>query len=287
MHTALENQGQTPSVIDYVFDNAGELAQRRYRELSALYDAQTVRHLKARGIARGWSCLEVGGGGGSIAAWLSSAVGDSGRVLATDIDPRFLHALSLPNLEVRRHDIRVEGLPEREFDLAHARLVLMHLPERELALQRMVRSLKPGGWVVIEEFDGLSILPDSAVNPGEEELKVLPAFYEVLIARGVEMCYGRWLPQRLRSCGLVKIGAEARLSVWQGCSPGTSLFKLNFEELRDEIVGSGLISEAEFKAEMERLEERDLLMLSPMMWTAWGQVPGDSRISTDASGSVL
>ena len=45
----------------------------------------------------------------------------SGRVLATDIDPRFLHTLSFPNLEVRRNDIRSD-LPLEEFDLAHARL---------------------------------------------------------------------------------------------------------------------------------------------------------------------
>ena len=32
-------------------------------------------------------CLEVGAGGGSIAHWLCQAVGPTGRVLATDIDP--------------------------------------------------------------------------------------------------------------------------------------------------------------------------------------------------------
>jgi hypothetical protein len=32
----------------------------------------------------------------------------SGRVLVTDIDPRFLEPLHLPNLEVRRHDIATE-----------------------------------------------------------------------------------------------------------------------------------------------------------------------------------
>jgi ubiquinone/menaquinone biosynthesis C-methylase UbiE len=35
--------------------------------------------------------------------------------------------------------------PEAAFDLVHARLVLMHLPEREKALHRMLTVLKPGG----------------------------------------------------------------------------------------------------------------------------------------------
>jgi hypothetical protein len=49
-------------------------------------------------------------------------------VLATDIEPsRFLERLAYANLEVRSHDIRYEGLSAQEFDLAHARLVLMDL----------------------------------------------------------------------------------------------------------------------------------------------------------------
>jgi ubiquinone/menaquinone biosynthesis C-methylase UbiE len=263
----------TPTSIEYVFDNDNESAEERYRELSALYDAQTVRHIEKRGIEEGWSCLEVGGGGGSIASWLCMRAGPTGRVVATDLEPRFLEALAYPNLEVHRHDIRYEGLPERQFDLAHARLVLMHLPGRELALQRMLASLKPGGWIVVEEFDNLSILPNSTANPGAEELKVIRAGMRVLTARGVELRYGRWLPRQLRNLGLVNVGAEASSSMWQGDSPGTRLYKLAFEELADPILRSGLISEAEFETDMRRLDELDFLMPSPMMWTAWGQVP--------------
>ena len=263
----------TPTSIEYVFDNDNESAEERYRELSALYDAQTVRHIEKRGIEEGWSCLEVGGGGGSIASWLCMRAGPTGRVVATDLEPRFLEALAYPNLEVHRHDIRYEGLPERQFDLAHARLVLMDLPGRELALQRMLASLKPGGWIVVEEFDNLSILPNSTANPGAEELKVIRAGMRVLTARSVELRYGRWLPRQLRNLGLVNVGAEASSSMWQGDSPGTRLYKLAFEELADPILRSGLISEAEFETDMRRLDELDFLMPSPMMWTAWGQVP--------------
>ena len=184
MHTVFDKQVPISPSAGYVFGNADERAKIRYRELSALYDMQTIRHLKQRGVDKGWSCLEVGGGGGSITSWLCARVGDHGRVLATDIDPRFLQFLTFSNLEVRCHDIRTEGLPEHQFDLAHARLVLMHLPERELALQRMLETLKPGGWVVIEEFDDLTIVPDSSVNPHEEELLVRRAFQHVLASRG-------------------------------------------------------------------------------------------------------
>lgn len=273
MHSALDKQAQVSTLNGYVLGNSDERAQARYRYLSALYDAQTIRHLKQRGVDKGWTCLEVGGGGGSITSWLCERVGEPGGVLATDIEPRFLHSLPYRNLGVRCHDICTEGLPERHFDLAHARLVLMHLAERELALQRMIRSLKPGGWIVLEEFDDLSILPDTLINPGEEELEVRGAFQHVLATRGVELRYGRLLPQRLRALGLVNVGAEANVSIWKGHSAGTKLLKLSCYELRDPIIASGLISQADFDAEMKRVDEQDFLMPSPMMWTVWAQVP--------------
>lgn len=258
---------------DYVFDSADEYAKQRYRELSTLYDAQTIRHLERIGIESGWHCLEVGGGGGSIASWMCERVGNESRVLATDIEPRFLRSLSFNNLDVRQHDIRVDALPEFKFNLAHARLVLMHLLGREIALQQMIDSLKPGGWIVVEEFDVLSIFPDSSPQPWEEPMNISRAFYEVMTSRGIDMRYGRRLPQQLRKRGLVNVGAEASMSIWQGDSPGTNMFKLSFEELADSILRSGLVSDAEFEADLKRLCQQDFRMLSPMMWTAWGQVP--------------
>jgi len=108
---------RTVEAAGYIFENGGKNAEARYHQLSRLYDANTIRHIERRGIDRGWSCLEVGGGGGSVASWLCLRVGVTGRVLATDIDTRFLRTLSYPNLGVRRHDICCEGLPKQEFDL--------------------------------------------------------------------------------------------------------------------------------------------------------------------------
>jgi Methyltransferase domain len=73
--------------------------------------------------------LEVGGGGGSVACWLSAQVGAQGRVVATDIDARFLNEIHEPNFEVWKHDIAVDDLPTGEFDLVHTRWVLQHLAD--------------------------------------------------------------------------------------------------------------------------------------------------------------
>ena len=257
----------------YLLDNGTKEAPTRFAVLSSLFDPGTIRHLKACGVSRGWNCLEVGGGGGSVASWLADRVGPTGRVLATDIDPRFLEALDLPNLEVRRHDIATDALPEGAFDLVHARLVLMHLPERKTALARMISALKPGGWLVDEEYDSCSMPPDGTVSPGEVLLQTQVAMSRLLEDGGVDRLYGRGLCGRLRAHGLVSIGAEARAFMWQSGSPGAALVRATYELLRDAMVDRNYITPQQFEEDIARLDDPDFLMPSPILWSAWGRRP--------------
>ena len=87
----------------YVLSHTADAAERARLALwEHSEDARTRRHLAALGLQPGWQCLEVGAGQGSIVCWLATQVGHQGRVVATDINPRFLTALQLPNVEVRR-----------------------------------------------------------------------------------------------------------------------------------------------------------------------------------------
>src|SRR4051794_21337233 len=135
----------------YLLDNALAQARERISAGAAWLDPWTTAQLEAIGVAPGWACLEAGAGGGSVTEWLCKRVGDQGRVLATDIDTRFVGELTYPNLDVRRHDITTDDVPESEFDLVHARLLLEHLPAHALALSKLVAALKPGGWLLVED----------------------------------------------------------------------------------------------------------------------------------------
>jgi len=160
-------------------------ASTRFAALSAIFDANTKQYLASRGVASGWHCLEVGAGGGSIASWMCTRVGPAGLVVATDIETRFLQGPKSRNLEVLEHDITRDPLPARAFDLIHSRMVLMHLPDRDEVLPRLVTALKPGGWLVCEEFDRLSAPADPTANPGEVVLKTHPAMGRLLVDQGV------------------------------------------------------------------------------------------------------
>jgi SAM-dependent methyltransferase len=257
---------------DYVFDNSATQATARFSALAAVFDPGTECHLSATGVANGWKCLEVGGGGGSIASWLCDRVGPEGQVLATDLDPRFLEQLAHGNLEVRRHDIVTDPLPEVAFDLVHARLVLSHLPDRDKALGRMVAALRPGGWLVVEEFD-VSLQPDPTVSPTERPLKIFSAIRAVMTNHGVDTLFGRRLAASVRSLGLLDMTAEGRTFMLQGRSAGIDFFCASAHQLRDEMFASGLISEAEFESDMELLDSPDLLIPTPIMWAVKARRP--------------
>src|SRR5690606_26923201 len=110
----------------YFFDHEWEHERERLRQLERFYDPLTHGNIERAGIQPGWRCLEVGAGGGSIAEWLAWRVGPTGRVLAIDLETRFIEHLAGPNLEVRRHRFGGEPLPENHFDLIHARAVMEH-----------------------------------------------------------------------------------------------------------------------------------------------------------------
>jgi ubiquinone/menaquinone biosynthesis C-methylase UbiE len=154
----------------YAFVNARAIQEQRLKLLSALLDEGTFRVLEQRGVQPGWRCLEIGAGGGSVAAWMCERVGPTGSVLATDLDTTVVGRLRHPNLEVRVHDVLSDELTEDEFDLAHARLVLAWLTDPSAALRRIAAALKPGGSLVIEEMDFLSPVPDPRVDPRDREL---------------------------------------------------------------------------------------------------------------------
>jgi 2-polyprenyl-3-methyl-5-hydroxy-6-metoxy-1,4-benzoquinol methylase len=257
----------------YVFDNSAVQATARFSALAAIFDPGTVYHLVSTGVANGWKCLEVGGGGGSIASWLCDRVGVEGRVLATDLDTRFLEKLAHPNLEILRHDIVKDSLPEAAFDLVHARLVLAHLPDRDKVLRRMVEALSPGGWLVVEEFDALSLQADPTISPTERPLKAFSAMRAVMANHGVDLLCGRRLATRVRALGLPDVVAEGRAFMFQGRSTGIDLFRASAQQLRDEMFASGLISEAEFARDMNLLDSPDLLIPSPVMWAVKGRRP--------------
>ena len=150
----------------YVLSQTADASEReRLSLLEQTADPLSQRRLAALGIQPGWRCLEVGAGHGSVARWLAEQVDPQGKVVATDINPRFLTEIELPNVEVRQHDIRTEPLEPGMYDLAHCRSVLVHMLEPQLVVRRIVVALRSGGRLLVEEGDASSVRAVEANHP--------------------------------------------------------------------------------------------------------------------------
>jgi hypothetical protein len=252
---------------EYAF--AGDKPER-LAGIEATWDPGTIERLKALGVDRGWRCLEVGGGGGSIAAWMATRVGDDGRVLATDLDTTFLEPLAAGNLEVRRHDLLNDELPADAFDLVHARLLLEWLGDSD-ALDRLFKATAPGGWVVVEDFDW------TVGGPVDDDPPVLRKAFEAILGmlahNGYQRFLGRSLHQRFEQVGLTEIGTDARAYIEHGGSPGTAFYRFSMESQRERLVGPGLLSADELDETIRELDNPERHLLTPMMFAAWGRKP--------------
>lgn len=259
---------------NYLFEHSWEQERRRLDLLQQVFDPGSEDYLGRIPLPPGAQCLEVGAGAGSIAQWLCDRVGPDGRVVATDLDTGFLEQLTDKNLEVRRHDIVADVLEEDMFDLVHSRLVLEHLPERDLALKRMVAALRPGGWLVLEDFDWASLLAAPACTAGELHDRIYGApLRAVFAAAGASYDYGRSLPLAFRAAGLVDVGAEGRVHVALAGTPAAAWWQMSIARLREPLLRIGGLSEAEVDEAMAACDDDGYCSFYPAIVTAWGRRP--------------
>jgi SAM-dependent methyltransferase len=259
----------------YLLDNRVAAAGARLDALAAIFDPTTFRHIEVLGIEAGWRCWEVGAGGPSVPRWLARRVGPEGRVLATDIDVSWTNPAADSGVEVRRHDVARDDPPGEAFDLVHARLVLVHITDRDAALRAMVRCLAPGGWLLVEDADS-ALQPLSCLDPrsSEEELanKIRTGFRALMRERGVDLAYGRKLPGLLREVGLLDVAADAYFPV---ALPACAVLEATtIAVIRDQLVDHGVATSEEIEAHLSAVAGGRLDLAQPPMISAWGRVPG-------------
>jgi SAM-dependent methyltransferase len=256
----------------YSFDPAWTRERERLNVQSSLLDPGTIRHLEALGVSPGWRCAEIAAGTGSIARWLKERVGSAGHVVATDVDTRFLDQ-RVPRLDVRRHDIEEGPLLPGAFDIVHTRLLLMHLRHPERALANMVASARPGGWVLVEDYD----LATAGLfhPPSELQVRVNEAVQILFERRGADPRYGRKLAAVLAAAGLQSVHAEGRLQVVPLGSPEVEALALKLEQFGPRLIDERLLSEEDLRRALEeaRTSTPGAVHYPPLMIAAWGRRP--------------
>jgi SAM-dependent methyltransferase len=254
---------------------------RRLGAAQEIADPATFRHLETIGIAAGMRCLEVGGGRGSVARFMAERVGASGTVVDTDLDITRLEACDRPNIEVRIHDIAADPLPEAEFDIIHARLVLEHLPSRLAVLDRLTAALRPGGWLLIEDFDHSAPTHLSASRQLFVPRSIGPKWRRTMLAAralapssGIDLEFARKLPAHLVDAGLDEVDAEVCSPLVRGGTPRADYYRLSLLQVGTRLVATGIVSQRDLDDVIDALGSPGTLVQSTPMVSAWGRRRG-------------
>jgi ribosomal protein S18 acetylase RimI-like enzyme/SAM-dependent methyltransferase len=256
----------------YLLDNAQREAGARFGALGEILDPVTFRHMADLGVGAGWRCWEVGAGGATVPRWLAGQVGATGRVLATDIDVSWLAEAAGHGVEVARHDVGSDDAPAGEFDLVHARLVLVHVRDRARALRSMVGALRPGGWLLLEDADPALqplICPDEHGPEQELANRLRHGFRRLLQERGADLAYGRTLPRLLREAGLADVQADAYFPM---TSPACDVLEAaTVRQVRDRLIEHGYATAEEIERHLVSVEAGRLDLATAPMISAWGR----------------
>jgi ubiquinone/menaquinone biosynthesis C-methylase UbiE len=254
-----------------------ELELARVRLLEDMLDPMTIRHLEMIGISEGWHCLEVGAGAGSVAQWLSLRVGLTGKVVATDIDIRFLRELSFPNVEIRQHDIIKDVLETDLYDLVHCRFLLAHLSDPDKGLKRMASAVRPGGWLLIEEPDygfGLSI---DVTNPSAVTFtSVLRALFDFLRKKGIfDPYFGRRVRGLMEQLAFTNMGQEGVTRVNRGGESWARLNAMTLQAAAKPMIAAGLLTQEQHDSVQRLFIDPAFNYLGLTAFVAWGKRPAN------------
>jgi SAM-dependent methyltransferase len=260
----------------FAADSPDALERERLSLLTRIADPITTRRLTDRGVGPGWRCLEVGAGDGSVARWLADRVGPGGRVVATDLQPRFLGGEQPSHLEVRRHDILADELETAHYDLVHCRCVLQHLADPARGLRRMVDALRPGGWLLVEEIDVGSA---RATDPGHPRAAAFDrstkALWGAVQTTGTfDPTFGCRLPALVERLGVRELGHDGVTASWRGGSPHARFAHMTDEILRGRVVAAGALREVEFDERYQAYHDRSFWFVGFTVFGTWGRRPG-------------
>ena len=180
---------------------------------SRVWEPSGRRLLSKIGDGAGGRALDVGCGALGWLRILGEWVGASGEVVGTDVDESlldaarsFLAAEGISNVELVVDDLFDSKLEPRSFDLVHARYVIAPLgrgPEQVASHRRLLR---PGGSLVLEEWDLGSWHFNPPAPAAERLIRLLS---QIFAALGGEA--GRGLPELLREVGFEEPEIDAHV----------------------------------------------------------------------------
>ena len=255
----------------------GRAGAERLHLLNRVKWPTTESLLRAAGLGAGMRCLDVGCGSGDVTLKMAAIAGTEGNVVGVDRDQSILR---LAEQEAKRQGLLVtfrqldaeELTRESVYDLVFARYLLSHLPRPERVVEAMVRALRPGGRLILEDvfFPGHICYPANAAFTRYLEL------YQTVagVKEGGDAAIGPRLLGLALQAGLVEVRVGLVVPTFRG-GDGKRVAQVTMEHIREAVVGAGLVTGHEVDDIVHELgrfadDDRTLMSIAPT-FQVWGR----------------
>jgi len=238
----------------YIHGTSPEEQRRLSLMNDVLLNQGSLRELALRGDER---IVDFGSGLGQFTCAMARAVPRGNVVGIERSDEQRAKAVAEPNVEYRAGDVLNLDLGDEwgTFDVAHARFVLEHVPDPLRVVEAMVRAVRPGGRIVLEDDDHgvMRMWPEP---PGMLEL--WNNYIRTYDRIGNDPFVGRRLVQLLHQGGARPV---RNTWIWFGGCAGMEYFEVLAANMagvvrtaRDAMIEMNLVERETFDAVMEHYD---------------------------------
>lgn len=187
--------------------------QSRLSRLNDLLNAGAIARLR---ITPGDRVLDVGSGIGQLTRAMARVAGPAGCVVGVERSPEQIAegkrqvaaSGEAARVEIREGDATALPLGDDEwgtFDVAHTRFLLEHVSDPQGVVDAMVRAVRPGGRIVLEDDDHELLRLHPPVPAFEPLWNAYMRSYE---SSGRDPLIGRKLPALLARAGADPVGCD-------------------------------------------------------------------------------
>jgi ubiquinone/menaquinone biosynthesis C-methylase UbiE len=261
---------------NYIIEG-GEEGKKRLDVLGAVLNPYSRELLEKIGPLNGKQVLDLGCGSGTVSLMLAPLLQPGGSVTGIDFDPHIIQlaAKEAAHLHITNaifetgdvYDIQYEN----KFDIAYSRFLLSHLVTPELVINKMIKSLKSGGQLVIEDIDfsGHYCYPPSAAFNSYVEYFTIAAQNN-----GHHPNIGLALLDYMQKTDLQDIQLDVINPVFTE-GAGKWMAYITFEKIRQTLLKQDLIKEQDFESLLRELkvftEDKNSLISMPRIFRVWGR----------------
>ena len=253
----------------YALDSSWHAERERLDSLTSLYDPRTLALCERLGLRPGWRCLDVGAGTGSLARRLARRVAPTGKVVALDVDTRFLVPFAGEDLEVVEADVTSEPLPPgrstsctRGWSSSTCRSATRSWARSPARCARAAgcswrtsTGRRPGSWTRRRRCMRASWRRARRSSPGTPTTRTTAAGSPPAAA-----------------AGLVEVGCHAEsVKVRADAERGVPQWDLLVAQLAPGLLASGLVEGTELTRFHALMRDGDTICFAPLMVSAYGR----------------